>query len=378
MRANRPLCLTVLTLCLAGVCVAQSSGDIDFNRARQLREKQRDGQKLTEEEQAYLDKAIEARRKAKAGESPVLKGASIGLKPLTDMTADDRYKGEDGGLYGDGKNEPPAEHREAALRLAGQIRPLDAAGKPADDGRIVLVSLGMSNTTQEFSEFVRLANRDSGKNSRLVLVDGAQGGMDARAWAEPDAVNRARRPDPWTVLAQRLRAAGVTPQQVQVVWIKQARAGPGSLGDYPKHADALGANLRTILHRLADEFPNLRIAYLSSRIYAGYANGGLNPEPYAYESAFAVRRLILDQAKGDESLNHDSRKGKVVAPLLLWGPYLWADGEKGRAFDHLVWHKADLGPDGTHPSAAGRQKVAELLLQFFKSDSTAKRWFTGE
>ena len=26
--------------------------------------------------------------------------ASVGLKPLTEMTANDRYKGEDGGLYG--------------------------------------------------------------------------------------------------------------------------------------------------------------------------------------------------------------------------------------------------------------------------------------
>ena len=28
---------------------------------------------------------------------------SVGIKPLTDMTADDRYKGEDGGLYGGGE-----------------------------------------------------------------------------------------------------------------------------------------------------------------------------------------------------------------------------------------------------------------------------------
>src|SRR5438309_557350 len=33
--------------------------------------------------------------------------SSVGLKPLTDMTAEDRYKGEAGGLYGGGKNEPP-------------------------------------------------------------------------------------------------------------------------------------------------------------------------------------------------------------------------------------------------------------------------------
>lgn len=46
-------------------------------------------------------------------------------------------------------------------------------------------------------------------------------------------------------------------------------------------------------------FPNLRIAYLGSRIYAGYASSPRNPEPYAYEGAFAARRLILAQPAAD-------------------------------------------------------------------------------
>jgi len=66
----------------------------------------------------------------------------------------------------------------------------------------------------------------------------------------------------------------------------------------------------------------------------------------------------------------------VKSPLLLWGPYLWADGEKGRKAGDLAWKAEDLGPDGTHPSDSGRRKVAELLLRFMKSDPTAKAWFT--
>src|SRR5262249_36486084 len=42
---------------------------------------------------------------------PLEPKASIGLKPLTEMSAGDKYKGEDGGLYGAGKNEPPESHR---------------------------------------------------------------------------------------------------------------------------------------------------------------------------------------------------------------------------------------------------------------------------
>ena len=43
-------------------------------------------------------------------------------------------------------------------------------------------------------------------------------------------------------------------------------------------------------------------ATLSSRIYAGYAVTPLNPEPYAYESAFSVRGLIQQQMAGGKTL----------------------------------------------------------------------------
>ena len=304
-----------------------------------------------------------------------------GFKPLTEFKADDRYKGQDGGLYGGGRNEPPPAQLKAAIEHSKQIAPLDADGKldngkPADTGKIALVSIGMSNTTQEFSAFMRLANADPEKSQHVVLVDGAQGGMEAQAWAEGEKQNRPNgRKNPWDVLDERLVAAGVTAPQVQVVWIKQARAGPARLGEFPEHAEELQRRLATIVQKLKARFPNLRIAYLSSRIYAGYASTQLNPEPYAFESALSVRWLIRDQMEGKPELNFDPGKGEVKAPLLLWGPYLWADGEQPRAADGLVWKPEDLGPDGTHPSDAGRRKVAELLLKFFKTNPTAKFWF---
>jgi hypothetical protein len=64
----------------------------------------------------------------------------------------------------------------------------------------------------------------------------------------------------------------------------------------------------------------------------------------------------------------------VKAPLLLWGPYLWADGVTPRQ-DGLAWLRTDLGD--VHPSESGKKKVAELLLKFFKNDPYARPWFVG-
>jgi lysophospholipase L1-like esterase len=65
----------------------------------------------------------------------------------------------------------------------------------------------------------------------------------------------------------------------------------------------------------------------------------------------------------------------VKAPLLLWGPYLWADGTTPRKADGLVWERDDLAGDGTHPSQSGRRKVADQLLKFVKTDPLAATWF---
>jgi lysophospholipase L1-like esterase len=65
----------------------------------------------------------------------------------------------------------------------------------------------------------------------------------------------------------------------------------------------------------------------------------------------------------------------VVAPILLWGPYLWADGIKPRKSDGLVWERKDFTNDGVHPNLKGRENVADLLLKFFKTDAGAKTWF---
>jgi hypothetical protein len=354
----------------------QDQEPIDFDRARSLMQKRKSGEKLSADDEAFLQRAQREFRRRQQLQQPQQLAArdQTGLKPLNEMTAQDRYQEEDGGLYGAGENEPPAAHRAAAEVELSKIEPLDRAGIPAADGKVVLVSISMSNATQEFSTFKPLADADPEKSKHLIIVDCAQGGQAMAEWAPADA-------RPWQEAQRRLEAAGVTPQQVQVAWIKLANKGPQ--GDLQEHGQKLKSDTLAVIQNARKRFPNLRIAYLSSRIYAGHAASRLNPEPYAYESAFVVRWLIQDQIAGEESLNYlakraDAKGGDVKAPLLLWGPYLWADGVLPRKSDELVWLREDLAGDGTHPSDSGRKKVADLLYQFFKNNSLAKSWFLGD
>ncbi|MCI0586056.1 MAG: hypothetical protein L0323_04345 [Planctomycetes bacterium] len=289
---------------------------------------------------------------------------STGMIPLTDL-GPETYQGFGGGLYPAGANMRPPAHDAAGLVEAAQVVPRNAAGAPDPNGKIVLLSIGMSNTSGEFSTFLPIANADPGKNPAVLLVNGAQGGQTAAAISSPNAVF-------WTVVDQRLAMAGVTPAQVQAVWFKEANAGPTQ--PFPDHALVLKTQFAAIMGILRNRYPNGRLCYASSRIYAGYASTPLNPEPWAYESAFAVKWLIEDQANGAPALNFGPANGPVVSPWIAWGPYLWADGLTPRS-DGLAWQCSDLTNDGTHPSPSGRTKVASLLLDFFKTDATAKSWF---
>jgi hypothetical protein len=266
--------------------------------------------------------------------------------PLDKMPPDMRYKGEAGGLYGQGKNDPPEMLARRVAAASELIKPIE--------GKIGMLSIGMSNTSLKFQAFMRLAKAHDAVNPALVFVNGAQGAMDATAWATPDQRAKRDAPSPWDVVVQRLIQAHVTPEQIQIVWMLHAHARPERLGPYPRHANQLARDQEQVLQRLNRMFPNLRLVYISSRAYAGYAQGPLNPEPYAYESAFAARAVVLNHLT-DES-----------GPVVVWGPYLWNDAN--------YWHRDDFAQDGTHPSPQGARKAAKRMLEIYR-DGSASRWF---
>ncbi len=300
---------------------------------------------------------------------------STGNSPLPDL-GPGTYQGFQGGLYPDGSNIVPAAHQAAGHAQAAQVVPLNSVGLPdAEQGQIGLISIGLSNTTFEFSDgpdsFKPRADADPSRNPKLTIVDGAQGGRDAVDWTDAQS-------DTWTTLDQRLAAAGVSPAQVQVAWMKLAFDSPQDFGEFPAHAEFLKTDLETVVRIAKSRYPNLRIIYLSSRIRAYTEElNTLNPEPYAYESGFAAQWMIADQIAGTNNLNFDPSKGPVVAPYLRWGSYLWADGTTPRS-DGFTWLCRDLQGDFTHPAADAVAKVADQLLDFFKTDPTATPWFLKE
>jgi hypothetical protein len=296
---------------------------------------------------------------------PTVQAAS-GNIPLNDLGTG-LYRGiYQGGLYPGGLNTPPKAHRQAARRAALAVVPRDANGLPDSDGRIGFLAVSMSNANQQWSAFKRSADLDGHRNSRVALVSGAQGGQSLDVIADPQALY-------WSELERRVEVAGLTPQQVQVVWLKMADAAPLTLR-FPHHAGNLMDNAQSVLHILKSTYPNLQLAYFSSRSYGGYSSVPDRSEPLSYETGFATKWLIEDQINGNPDLNHDSARGLVLAPVIMWGPYLWADGTNPRS-DGLRWLPSDFEPDFVHPSSSGEQKVAAMLDDFFNSAASATPWY---
>ncbi len=269
-----------------------------------------------------------------------------------------------GGLYPGGSNVRPPAHEAAGAAIASRIVPLNASGAPdLNNGKIVMIGIGMSNAYMEFNAFLSRVDSDPTINSALTIVNGAQPGLTAEYWIDPKA-------GAWTNVNQRLAAKNVTPEQVQVAWVKNTRKGSSA---FPGNAQLLQSDLEAIARNLKTNYPNIKIAYFSSRTHSYIYWSGLSPEPDAFETGFSVKWLIERQINGDPELNYDPARGPVVAPYLSWGPYLWANGPEPRS-DGLSWPQTDLITDCTHPSPDGEQKVAQQLMSFFKQDTTTG-WF---
>jgi hypothetical protein len=283
----------------------------------------------------------------------------------------------------------PPEHLAAGTAIAQAIQPLDTNGTPSPQGRIVLLALGGSNTARticsdligrcEAGSLAAQTASDPRVNRAVTILSAGRTNIDPSVYRLPTF------PIFDTIVDSVLTPAGVTEAQVQVVWLQLARTDPvAPLPIQWSDAYDLKRDIAVTIQSIKARYPNLRIAYLSSREYGGYATTPWNPEPYAYEGGFANRWVIVGQIDQVRTgFNTDpARLGDLdyrtnSAPWLAWGPYLWANGTSPRA-DGLTWQRSDFEADGETLSAAGARKSASLLLRFLRTEPTTQTWFWRE
>jgi len=291
---------------------------------------------------------------------------TVGLPPINDLGMGS-WHGSQGGLYLQGSNTRPASHTANGLTLTDGIVPLNTNGSPDYvGGKIIFLSVGMSNTEQEFDTLMPIVDALEMRNPYLELFNGAQGGQYIDKIISDTT-------DYWERLTDRLEQGGLSASQVQAIWFKEADFHPTDT-TFPNYFKDLRDKFIVAMDSIHNRFPNAKLCYVASRTYGGYSNtlGDLgNPEPFAYYTGWAVKALIKEQLAGDLPFLGDS----AVSPWLSWGVYLWADGKTPRS-DSLQWFCEDFDSlDGRHPSEIGEAKVANILLDSLIADETARPWF---
>ncbi|MEO6258892.1 MAG: hypothetical protein ABIP63_01025 [Thermoanaerobaculia bacterium] len=299
-----------------------------------------------------------------------------------------------GGLYGNGTNTMSAGHLALGMENAARIQPLDENGQPSPSGKIVFLAVGYGDTARimcgadaqsgcESGSLMAMARSNPAINhDSLVLLNAARDGADFRSWSYESG----GRPIYDSVRTSVLLPAGVTGKQVQAAWVQVVTNNPYvPLGTPLGDGFVLKGGIAATLREMKKAYPNLQVAYLSSRVYGGYATTNWNPEPFAYESGFSHRWVIEGQIFEEQTpiggWFWDTRLGNVddrvgIAPWIAWGPYLWANGTTARQSDGLRWLREDFAIDGETLSSKGAHKGALLLLDFLLHEPTARRWLT--
>ena len=314
--------------------------------------------------------------------------------PLVDFTPSQLYVGQFSGMLYNGSNSAPPDQLAAGQAAASLVQPLDVNGNPDPNGKIVLIGVGQSEALDDwcggdsactgYSFMGQAAASTSVNHTTLAIVNGTYSGTNAPEWACPSGncpITSSFSNQYDRVLNTILTPAGLTEAQVQVVWLQDCNSSPTWQYSLPSSlADAYGYeyHIGQVLRAIKIRWPNVQQVFLSSRIYAGYANTTLNPEPYAYEYGFAVKWLINAQIQQRATGVIDPVAGDLLTgvPWIDWGPYLWGnDSQNLPGSNALNWVVDDFTADGTHPSKLGSTQVGGALMNFFLN-SPVTPWFT--
>jgi hypothetical protein len=253
---------------------------------------------------------------------------------------------------GDQGPDTPGSYKGLPLRLVDNGEPVVEAVR----GAVGVVCIGMSNSSQECSDYIaKLERGDLGELSdQVIVVNCAVGGNAIERWNDPT-----RRDVLWgSCIDQKIPAAGLDVDQVRVVYHKAADQfttdGGEPLPTYPdpdSDYESFYANLTEFAALLPQELPAVTAVYTSSRIYGGFSTiPDARGEPLSYEEGHALNSWLADNPEA----------GGVWQG---WGPYLWgpdcASGETNAS--GVCYVESDMQADGHHPAQGARDKVSAMI-----------------
>lgn len=293
----------------------------------------------------------------------------VDIKDLTpiDELGTGKYQGKMGGLYPDGSNTMPAGFLADATAMASSIQPLDKNGKPDANGKIGLLTIGASTVAMFSKGLENMVLDHKGVNKEINFVNGGIGGQDLSDIMNPDA-------NYWTVIDGRLAEAGLDFNQVQVIWFQEDNLRSRENG-FEARGNQLVDEFAYMARFCKERYPNLKLFYISGRHTTEFMppeGKDKHREPKAYINGWACKWLIEKQINGDPTLAY--KGDNAVAPLILWGPYFWTQGDKPRQ-DGYTWNKELVSNDGVHPTDAGIQRVSKDLVNFWAKDPVSQLWF---
>lgn len=260
---------------------------------------------------------------------------NTGLTPFLDLQTG-YYMGYQAGLYPGGTNILSGPHLKSGKTIAQGIKPLDGDGNVNyGDGAVLIVSFGPSVPGHIFNKFVQHI-RDPSVNYNLnPCVDAVNlciGGKDISYGTDDSTAD-----DYWSDLVSNVEAIGYTAEQVQIGWMYFNAKGLTEEPVFPDNSILMKDLFVKFINKSKEYFPNLKIMYVSSRHWGGYADTTLTEyyslaEPASYQNSWTVKWLIEEQINNTNPLLQ-YRGANPKAPYLLWGPNFWCDGNIRRLYD---------------------------------------------
>lgn len=254
---------------------------------------------------------------------------------------------------GDDGEQTPGTYKGLVQRLTDNGEPTVTAV----DGVIGVVCIGMSNSTQECSDYIsKMSTAFAGQiNTAVTVVDCARGGNAIESWNDPANDERLWDRCIDTLLPQN----GLSLDQVRVVYHKAANqfttgTGGAQLPFYPDPGsdyENFYDNLTDFAARANTEFPALQALYTTSRSYGGFSGSPIaRGEPLSYEEGHALNSWLADNPT-------------VGGVWQGWGPYIWAPDcatgdENGSGYCYV---RDDFQDDGHHPAQGARDKISEMI-----------------